>query len=249
MQIQLIRNATLRINYAGKIFLTDPFLARKHTLPPYKGVSPNPLVELPMSANDVLDGIEMALISHLHSDHFDSTAKELLNKDLTLFCQPGDESELVKDGFINALPIYESLVWEGITISRTPAQHGSGGVLTDMGNTSGFVFQAENQKSIYWAGDTILYPTVKDIIHQFQPDIILTHSCGAVWGDGVLIIMDAEQTLEVCRAAPQSTVVAIHMEALDHATITRSDLRSLADSNKITSSQLLIPADGEILKF
>jgi hypothetical protein len=35
------------------------------------------------------------------------------------------------------------------------------------------------------------------------------------------------------------------MEALDHATISREDLRHVADANGIAASRLLIPADGE----
>jgi len=249
MQIQQIRNATLRFTYAGKIFITDPYLAGKHTMPSYKGISPNPLVDLPCSENEVIEGIEMALISHIHSDHFDQTAQILLPKSLPIFCQPGDGSEIKAKGFQNVIPVNESLEWEGITITRTPAQHGSGDVLKDMGVVSGFILQAINEPTVYWAGDTIWYDAVEKVLKQFQPEIIITHSCGAVWGDDVLILMDAKQTIEVCRAAPEAVVVATHMEALDHGTISRSDLRAFAEIEGITTSQLLIPQDGEILRF
>ncbi|MCJ7718250.1 MAG: MBL fold metallo-hydrolase [Anaerolineales bacterium] len=249
MQIQLIRNATLRFTYAGKTFLTDPYLAGKHTLPSYRGISPNPLVDLPCSKNEVIEGIEMALISHLHSDHFDQTAQKLLPKNLPLFCQPGNESEIEDHGFQNVTPVNESLDWEGITISLTPAQHGSGKVLEDMGNTSGFIFQVKNEPTVYWVGDSIWYETVEQVIKRYQPDIIITHSGGAVWVDQVLIIMDAEQTISVCRSAPRAAVVAIHLEALDHGTTSRSDLQSLAEIERIQPGQLLIPDDGEILHF
>jgi len=249
MQIQQIRNATLRFTYAGKIFITDPYLAGKHTMPSYKGISPNPLVDLPCSENEVIEGIEMALISHIHSDHFDQTAQILLLKSLPIFCQPGDGSEIKAKGFQNVIPVNESLEWEGITITRTPAQHGSGDVLKDMGVVSGFILQAINEPTVYWAGDTIWYDAVEKVLKQFQPEIIITHSCGAVWGDDVLILMDAKQTIEVCRAAPEAVVVATHMEALDHGTISRSDLRAFAEIEGITTSQLLIPQDGEILRF
>ena len=247
MQIQQIRNATLRFSYAGKVFITDPYLAGKHTMPSYKGVSPNPLVDLPFSENEVIEGSEMALISHIHSDHFDQTAQKLLPKSLPLFCQPGDESEIKAAGFLNVTPVKESLDWEGIIITRTPAQHGSGEVLIDMGVTSGYTLQAKNEPTVYWTGDTIWCDAVEKVIKQTQPKIIITHSCGAVWGDEVLILMDAKQTIEVCRAAPEAIVVATHMEALDHGTVTRSDLRALAEKEGVRSSQLLIPQDGEIL--
>jgi L-ascorbate metabolism protein UlaG (beta-lactamase superfamily) len=152
-------------------------------------------------------------------------------------------------GFRNVIPVGESFNWNGIEIIRTPAQHGTGDVLKEMGNTSGFVLQSKDEPTIYWTGDTIFCDAVDDVITQIQPDIIITHSCGAVWGDNVLIVMDAVQTIAVCRAAPKAIVVASHMEALDHATISRSDLRTIADKEGINPSQLLIPFDGEILRF
>ncbi len=249
MQIQQIRNATLRMTYAGKICMTDPYLAGKHTMPSNKGISPNPLVDLPCSEHDVIDGIEMALISHLHSDHFDPTAQRLLPKSIPLFCQPGDESKIQATGFRHVIPVNESFDWEGMTIIRTPAQHGTGNVLKEMGNASGFVLRSEHEPTVYWAGDTIWCDAVDEVITHIRPDIIITHSCGAVWSDNILIVMDAVQTIAVCRAAPQAVVVATHMEALDHATISRSDLRAFAEMEGIQPSQLFIPYDGEILTF
>ncbi len=114
-----------------------------------------------------------------------------------------------------------------------------------MGNVAGFVFQAADEPTVYWAGDTIWCEAVKQVIIDTQPDIILTHSSGAKFGDDDPIVMDAEQTIAVCQAAPQAIVVAIHMEALDHGTVSRADLRTLAQAAGIKPRRLLIPADGE----
>ncbi len=249
MEIQLIRNATMRLNYAQHVFVTDPYLAAKFTRPSYTGKSPNPLVDLPCKPEEVLAGIEMAILSHLHSDHFDPAARELLPKNLPLICQPGDQASLAESGFQRIFPVEDTLDWDGIQIRRIPGQHGSGVVLGEMGQASGFILQARGEPTVYWAGDTILYESVEKTIAQVQPEVILTHSCGAVWGDKVLIVMDAVQTVAVCRAAPHSTVIAIHMEALDHATVTRAELRDYARKAGITDGQLRIPGDGEKLSF
>lgn len=249
MQIQLIRNATLRLQYAGLLILTDPYLAARHSRPSFTGKSPNPLVELPIPPEKVIAGVDAVLVSHLHSDHFDPAARDLLPKDTPILCQLGDETQLADMGFQQVTSITESLVWRGITITRIPGQHGSGDVLKDMGMASGFVLQADFEPIIYWTGDTIWSDTVAATIIRYQPQIILTHSCGAVWGKYVLIIMDAAQTVEVCRYAPESTVVAIHMEALDHATVSRAELRQYASEHGVKPGQLLIPVDGEIVKF
>ncbi|KAA3657843.1 MAG: MBL fold metallo-hydrolase, partial [Chloroflexi bacterium] len=91
MKIKLIRNATLRLTYAGHTFLVDPYFAPKHTLPSYTGRSPNPIVDLPETPEAVLAGCEMVLVSHLHADHFDKVAQDMLPKQMPIYCQPGND--------------------------------------------------------------------------------------------------------------------------------------------------------------
>jgi L-ascorbate metabolism protein UlaG (beta-lactamase superfamily) len=249
VKFQLIRSATLRLEYAGQHLLIDPYLAAKLSRPSFTGRSPNPMVDLPFSPQEVIANIDAVLVSHLHSDHFDPAAQDLLPKETPILCQPMDEVPITFMGFRQVTPVKDTLVWHGITITRTPCQHGSGDVLDDMGTASGFTFQAENEPTVYWVGDTIYYDAVAEVIDRVQPQVIITHSCGAVWGDHVLIVMDAVQTVAVCKSAPKSIVVATHMEALDHATITRAQLREYATDHRITPTQLLIPADGETLEL
>lgn len=250
MKIQLIRNATLKFHYGRLCFLTDPYLAPKHTLPSYAGRSPNPCVDLPIPAAEVIAGTQMTLLSHVHGDHFDKAAQEALPKDTPIYCQPASEERLHQLGFTNVHTIDNEVDWQGIKIVRTPGQHGSGEVLNDMGVVSGYVFIQPGEPVVYWAGDTILTDEVRRTIERYKPDVILTHSCGAVWGkEKTLILMDAAQTVQICRDFPASLVVAIHMEAVDHATITRRDLQTARDAAGIPAERLLIPRDGETLVF
>lgn len=247
MYFQLIRSATVRIEYAGHLFVFDPYLAAKHSQPSWGGKSPNPLVELPCSPEEVLAGVEAVFISHLHADHFDPTAQQLLPKEVPLICQPEDIQELTSKGFVNLHPVVGTVTWGDVKVIRTICQHGSGEVLKAMGNTSGFILQAPNEPTFYWAGDTVLCQPVIDVINSYQPEVIVTHSRGAVWGDHTLIVMDAAQTIQICRLAPESYVIATHMDSVDHATITRKALREYANTSGINSTQLLIPRDGEHL--
>lgn len=246
MQFQLIRNATLKLEYGGATILVDPYLAPKHSLPSFTGREQNPMVELPVPTKEILDGVELVIVSHLHTDHFDAAAKELLPKNLPLLCQPGDESVIREAGFADVKPLTGDLTWRGIKISRRDGNHGTGAVLEKMGQVMGFTLEAEGEPSVYWAGDTVLYPPVLETIETFRPDVIVTHSCGALWDD-TLIVMDAEQTVATAEAAPWATVVATHMEALDHATINRDALRAHAASRNLPAERLLVPADGELL--
>jgi L-ascorbate metabolism protein UlaG (beta-lactamase superfamily) len=253
MRLQLIRNATLLLDYAGRHILIDPYFAPKHSRPSYTGQSPNPLVDLPISPERTLDGVELVVVSHLHSDHFDPVAHELVPKTLPLLCQPGDEPTIRDKGFQDVTPVGDSLAWNNVHISRTAGHHGLGEVETILGNVSGFVFQAAAEPTLYWAGDTILCDEVRDTIARYQPAVIVTHSSGATWPDKAgqrhVIVMDAAQTLEICRLSPTSIVIATHLDSLDHGTVSRTDLRNQADDAGIDRQQLRIPADGETIEI
>ena len=57
------------------------------------------------------------------------------------------------------------------------------------------------------------------------------------------------QTIDACLESPGSTVVAVHLEALDHCPVTRKDLRKAAEKEGIPADRLRIPEDGEVLDF
>lgn len=249
MRLQLIRSATLRLTYADREILIDPYLAPKHSRPSYSGKSPNPLVELKCPPEQVISGTELVIISHLHSDHFEETAARLLPRTTPIFCQAEETAALAAMGFTQVTGINNALCWQGITITRRPGRHGEGPVGKEMGLVSGFVFQAPSEPTLYWAGDTVLCPEVLAAVQQYAPAIIVTHSCGAMWQGQGPIVMDAAQTVDLCRQAPGSTVIATHLDSVDHATVTRAALRQYAREQGIAPDRLLIPEDMEAFVF
>jgi L-ascorbate metabolism protein UlaG (beta-lactamase superfamily) len=249
MKLQLIRSATLKLSYGGRVILIDPCLASKHDYDPLVGESRNPVVDLPCKPEAVIEHVEMVIVSHLHRDHFDQAAWERLPKELPLYCQSGNEEVIKSKGFSDARVLHDRADWNGIRIIRTPGQHGTGVWAERMGQVSGFVFQATGEPTIYWCGDTIWYDAVEKVIGDHQPDVIVTHSCGAEFETNSPIVMDAEQTVAVCRAAPEATVIATHMDSYDHSTVTRADLRAYATLHGVSPQHLRIPEDGETLTF
>lgn len=249
MEIQLIRNATLRLNYGGHRILIDPFFAPKHSRDSFVGVSRNPTVDLPLSQEAIMADIELVIVSHLHADHFDAVAQEAIPKNWQLICQPGDESTINEMGFTDVKPLSDSITWNGIKISRTEGEHGSGIWKDRMGSVMGFVLEAPGEPRVYWAGDTILVDSVTQAIGTYQPEIIITHSSGAAFEEDSPILMDTAQTIQICKIAPQAKVIAVHMDSLDHATVSREDLRTAADEANVSLTQLLIPQDGDLLQL
>ena len=87
---------------------------------------------------------------------------------------------------------------------------------------------------------------MKTTITKYQPDIIITNSGGAMFMGEHQILMNADETIEVARMAPEANVVAVHMEALDHCTVTRS---AMALKVKESGVNVYIPQDGETIAW
>lgn len=66
--------------------------------------------------------------------------------------------------------------------------------------------------------------------------------------DGTPILMGVEGLKEVAQAAPHATLIATHMDAVNHARVSRADLRKFSKNNGL-ESRLLIPEDGESIEL
>ncbi|MDO7173722.1 MBL fold metallo-hydrolase [Mariniflexile sp. AS56] len=250
MKLQLIRNATLKLSYAGKTILVDPMFCEKDFFNPFlEGLEKNPTCDLKIPVGEIMKGIDSVLVTHSHPDHLDAIAAETLPKSIKMFGAPVDTDFIKNFGFTNVEIINENTTWNGITITRVKAQHGSGPVLQYMVDVSGFVLQADNEPTVYIVSDSILTNSVIQTIQRFKPDIIVTNSGGGIIPgyESTPVIMDEEQTIEVCNISPNSKIIAVHLECIDFCRVTRISLRNYANANGISNEQLLIPNDGEAL--
>lgn len=153
-----------------------------------------------------------------------------------------------------------------IEIIRTEGRHGDlqeeEVILQLMGKVSGFIFRHRDEPTVFWMGDTIWYEDLEQLILQYKPEIIICHSGGnkfpadsPVLGENKLsrtsgsLIMDKEQTLALCQLAKDSIVIATHLGALDHETVTRKELHDYVKQHQIDAKAFFIPEDGEVLSF
>jgi len=237
VQLTLVRNATLLLELAGKRVLVDPMLDNEGARPPIEGTRnpvPNPTAALPMPAEEVVSGLDAVLVTHRHRDHLDGTAEQLLPRDVPVFCQPEDEEALRELG-LAARAVDDEVAWEGLRIVRTPGRHGTGPIADALAPVSGFVLDG-----LYIAGDTVWYEGVEATIERHRPSVAVVNAGGAEFAEGGLIIMGIDDVREVVARVP--TVVAVHLEALNHCYLTRAALRAALPD-------VLVPADGETLEL
>lgn len=248
VKIQLIRNATVKIHYAGQVLLVDPMLGEKHTFMSFvvPNQNLNPTVDLTLSTEEILQDVDTLLLTHAHPDHFDPPAIAALNKDLAIYIQEFDKESVEKAGFNKISVVQNTAQHNGIMISKTDGKHGPDALLSALGQVSGFVLQADNQPTIYIVGDCLWASEIEAAIEKYNPDIIITNSGGARFMGDSQILMDEQDTIKVAQKAPQATVVAVHMNALDHCKTTRTVMR---DAVKNAAVNVLIPEDGELIEL
>lgn len=259
-QIQQIRNATAKIHYAGKTFLLDPFLAKKGRYPGFEGTFNsklrNPLIELPMPAQEVLKGVDAIIVSHTHLDHWDGGDHRFIPKAMPLFVQHEADAKLIRgQGYTDVRILGENTMFEGVQLTRTGGQHGTDEMYSKkplaeaLGKAMGVVFQAPGAKTIYFVGDTVWRSDVDQTLATFKPDVIVLNAGEArMVGYTGSIIMGKDDVLHAYQAMPNATIVATHMDAINHMTLSRKELKEHVKQHGI-EDRVRVPADGEILKF
>lgn len=251
MKIQLIRNATIVIEYAGKKILVDPMLSNKGELAtapmPAKdwNMKRNPLHELPISIDEIIKDIDFVFLSHLHFDHWDKAAENALPKNIKIFVQDdNDKKKIQKSGFTNVEILTENSKFGEILLTRTKAQHGKGFILRLAGQVCGMVLRHPSEKTLYIAADTVWYDEVEKTIHKFRPEVIVVNGGDNRFFIGSQLVMNKTDILNVHKAAPNAKIIVVHMEGVNHNTLSRKELSEFINE-KTSSNKVIIPSDGE----
>lgn len=256
MKITQIRNATLVVEFGGIKFLIDPMLAKKDAYPGLEGTLNShiryPSVDLGTPLEEIL-AVDAVIITHTHPDHFDQAARELIPKHLPFFVQHEADLAIVKEaGFSDTRLLESAGSFNGVRLYKTPGRHGTDAAYAAigpiLGEVCGVVFKHPDEETLYIAGDTIWNEDVQSTLHTDQPQVIVLN-CGDAQIPGIgSILMDQDSVLKVHQTVPQATLIASHLEAVNHCVLTREALAQFAQSNGMQHS-LLIPEDGKRCEF
>jgi L-ascorbate metabolism protein UlaG (beta-lactamase superfamily) len=258
-QVQEIRNATVKITYADTTFLIDPMFAPKgfyEGFPDtYRSHLRNPFVDLPIKPEAILEGVNAVIITHTHLDHWDDAAQAAIPKNIPIFVQNKQDQKTIQSQGFKDVRILTNTTFGGITLTKTGGQHGTDAMYAiptlnnALGEAMGVVFEATGHETIYLAGDTIWRPEVDQAIQTFKPDVIVLNTGNAlVNGFKESIIMGKEDTYRATQQAPNAKIIAVHMDAINHMSLTREQLAEYVRTKGI-QEKVLIPLDGETLSF
>lgn len=255
VSITQIRNATLHIMYGGVRFLVDPMLSDRHAWPGFEGTvnsdERNPLVHLPMTKEEILE-VDAVIVTHLHEDHWDKEAQKVVPKALPVFTQNEADAETIRSqGFTDVRVLSATSSFEGVQLIKTGGRHGTeahyAAIGELLGEACGVVFKKAGTKTVYLAGDTIWQDDVARALETHRPDVaVLNTGYAMTVGIEGGIIMGTQDVLSVHKAAPDALLFCSHMEAVNHCTVSRSDLRAFARANGFFE-KLRTPGDGETL--
>jgi hypothetical protein len=138
------------------------------------------------------------------------------------------------------------LPFGALTLTHVAAQHG----LTPETNSdpaSGIVLMVAREPTPYLAGDTVWYAGMKANLERFRPTVTELNRCEATLSSRRRI-MDEEDVLAACQAAPWTRMVTIPMKTVSHGNVLSSYPRRFVDRLGV-GKQVLISVDGEVLTF
>lgn len=263
MKIHHLRSATFIIESGENFILIDPMLGKKGSLPPFSIIKhkaqKTPTVDLPDTAEELLNKVNHCLITHSqtfgfkplqHGDHLDPTGEQFLSENNIPISTPlKDKAYLEKYGMRveNGLSDFKTIDFLGGKLTAIPAQHGHGWIHKLMANGVDFILELPNEPSIYISGDTVLTDNVKKALIDFKPDITVVAAGRAQMDVGNPLLMSTDEVIQFINLSPNK-VIANHMEALNHCSVTRDILKRNIEEQKVIKP-VFIPKDGETIDF
>lgn len=177
-----IGHSTILLKLADNFYITDPVFAERAS--PFSWFGPKRFHAPPIALEDLPD-INAVILSHNHYDHLDHESILALAPKVKHFLAPlGVGDTLVEWGVdetkVQQFDWWQSTKIDGIEFTATPAQHFSGRGLLDSNKTLWCSWVIiENDKRIFFSGDTGYFAGFKEIGERFGPFDLTLMETGA----------------------------------------------------------------------
>lgn len=207
-RITYVGHATNLIEMGGARLLTDPILRQRIYHLRRRNVA---------IGDHVREQLSAVLISHLHHDHLDLPSLRRLGRKTRLIVPAGAAMLLRKHGFenIEEMRAGDRLQVDGVTVTATFALHsGTRGPFGPSADTLGFVIGdpvRDGHPSVYFAGDTDVFPEMVDFAGRFDMALLPVWGWGPTLGAGH---MDPYRAAQACQLLAPKRAIPIHWGTL-----------------------------------
>ena len=190
--LTFLGHSTVLIELGGLRILTDPVLFDRVAL--LRRVM-NPLDPWHYA------GIDVAVVSHLHRDHFDLPSLRLLGQGVRLLVPAGAGALMRREGFrqVDELSAGDAVVVGSVSFTATHAAHG--GFRPPLGPRAaavGYLIEGGTAR-VYFAGDTDLFPEMADLAERLDVALLPVWGWGPSLGPGHLDPRRAAEALRLLR--------------------------------------------------
>jgi L-ascorbate metabolism protein UlaG (beta-lactamase superfamily) len=203
LAITWLGHASVLVELNGARVMFDPVLRSRV----------GPLVRIPPPVRiEEIPPLDLVLLSHLHADHVDLPTLRRLKRDGPLIAPRGAGPWLSARGLgeVRELQPGHHITVDGLRIRATAAVHGrSRRPLGPAGDPVGFVLSGS--RSVYFAGDTDLFPEMAQLSGQVDVALLPVWGWGKRLGPGHL---DPERAARAAALIAPSVAIPIHWGTL-----------------------------------
>ncbi len=229
MEVTWIGHATFLIRSGETTILTDPWFGRSLL---YRRLKP------PAMEADEISSCDLVVVSHAHGDHLDDKGLELAGKLGSLVVGPFSVVRRAKKLGLkyHAAEPGKTIHAAGVQILVTPAYHPAPGAK----DAVGYILKIE-EKSVYFAGDTLLFPELINVL-QARVDLAIL-PIGPYKLLGRKVGMDVSEALKLIKETKPGAVIPMHYNCLK-GTEANPDLLLKADGE---TTRIFLLAPGETM--
>lgn len=200
LRLTYVGHATVLIELDGVRILTDPVLTRR--LGPLRRHGPTPLPT-------ELDPIDAVLISHAHPDHFDRASLRALGGDPLVIVPTGIGPAAGRAGRrTREVKVNERVDVGPVRVTAVPARHGRWPLHRA---TRPIGYLIEGSTTIYFAGDTTIYPGMARLAGRVDVALLPVGRWGPPFGPERL---DPVSAVEAALLVEARAAIPIHWGTL-----------------------------------